>query len=194
MSKEKNFIDVLLRRIFQTVVGTSAARSMGAGIIKNVRIYWSQHQSELIQKLSKIDNNIQFKNLLDETTQNLCDNFTVNAVNGSRWGCARKFINLLFRELLYNFYTNSHLKFNRFEEWLEVPLDSHVAKGIQEDSEKLGLVHRVNLPKWDAIIRLTPEDNEKYQSMAIHIAKKRKVKRVHLDVFYWRDMEDMTKI
>jgi hypothetical protein len=191
MNRQPKFIDVMIKRIFLTSVGTTAARSMGKGIIENVRDFWRKQYPDFLKKMEAVKTQKQFQRLLNATTQQMCDQFPQSdAINGNRWGSARKFLNLLLRELLYNQFVSQHLQFNRFEDWLEVPLDSHVAEGINNDCNKHNFTHRFQLPKWDAIIRLDSETSEKYQTAALEIAAIKKTKRVHLDVFYWRNIGD----
>jgi hypothetical protein len=40
------------------------------------------------------------------------------------WGAARKALNLVLRDILYNQYLQREYGFNRIGKWLELPLDS----------------------------------------------------------------------
>jgi hypothetical protein len=69
----------------------------------------------------------------------------------------------------------------KWEPWLEVPLDSHVAIGIKEDS------NGQDLPTFGKIVDLTNEKSDLYQNVATDIARnKYDFARVHLDLIYWR--------
>ncbi len=99
-----------------------------------------------------------------------------------RWGAARKGLNLFLRDILYNRYLPELIDFERIEKWMEVPLDSFVAKGIREDYT------RELLPPWRGLKGLTPQTNALYQKAAYDLGKSFHLSRVHLDVVYWREI------
>jgi len=106
---------------------------------------------------------------------------SVRLPTGARkWGSARKFLNIFLRGCSYNKYLCSHYKLHLLEPWLEVPLDSHVAKGPKR------IAGRGNLPRWPGVIHLTPEDSALYQNCASEAARVDGVNRVDLDVKFWR--------
>jgi len=76
------------------------------------------------------------------------------------------------------------------ESWLELPLDSFAAKGIQKDALKTqGFTYgQHTLERFPGIKYLTREVNEAYQQSAASIASTRGFARVHLDIIYWRDV------
>jgi hypothetical protein len=94
------------------------------------------------------------------------------------WGTARKSLNLFFRDALYNFYLRKECGLEKFEKYMEIPLDSFVGKELREEDR--------GLPRWDAVIRLTPEVSAQFQGVASRVAKREGTARVHLDVLYWR--------
>ena len=96
------------------------------------------------------------------------------------WGAARKILNIFLRGVFYNKFLCEYYKLDCVEPWLELPLDSHVAKGLR--SEKNGKL----LPRWTTVIGLNHEINKKYQEFATLVAKKKGTNRVHLDIEYWR--------
>lgn len=102
------------------------------------------------------------------------------------WGMARKCVNIFLRNCLYNKYLCSHYKLELTEEWLEIPLDSHVGKGLIANSE------RGSLPKWEKVISLTREQSDQYQKAARELAEKKHVCRVHLDDWLYQG-EHITK-
>ena len=119
----------------------------------------------------------KFKKVLDHATQELQNYFPKEAPN---WGAARKVMNIYLRDVLYNSFLSRHYGFQRTERWLEVPLDSLVAKGL------IGDFKPQLLPKWRTIKNLTPADHSAFQAAARVIARRRGVARVHLDLYYWR--------
>jgi hypothetical protein len=96
------------------------------------------------------------------------------------WGSSRKFLNIFLRGCCYNKYLCTHHNLKKIESWLEVPLDSHTAKGLKAHAK------RGELPKWRGVIHLTPKDSEIYQDFASKLAKTDGVNRVDLDVKFWR--------
>ena len=100
--------------------------------------------------------------------------------NAQHWGSARKFFNIYVRGALYNQYLCQHFDLSALEPWLEVPLDSHVAKGLRGEPEGKGL------PRWNTVIGLTRQDSDAYQAVASEVAERKGFARVHLDVIYWR--------
>jgi hypothetical protein len=67
------------------------------------------------------------------------------------------------------------------EHVLEVPLDSYVAEGLFKEDGAIDF----DLQRWDAVIRLKPEQNEKFQQWASIVAKQKGILRVHLDLLYF---------
>jgi hypothetical protein len=90
------------------------------------------------------------------------------------WGSARRFLNIFLRGALYNRYTCEKYGLTRLESWLEVPLDSHVAKGFLIKPEGK------DLPRWTTAVGLTREVSSAYQLVAREVAARRK-----LNAFTW---------
>lgn len=132
----------------------------------------------------KVRNEKLFRERLDAATETLAAQFPKGA--RENWGAARKVLNIFLRDILYNRYLCSHFGFDDVEQWLEVPLDGHVAKGLLEDSKKSKLP---KLPPWPRIIRLTSEVSGCYQEAARRIAAQEQIAPVHLDLIYWRRKE-----
>lgn len=114
---------------------------------------------------------------LKETTQ-----FVLGRLprGGSFWGVARKYLNIFLRSCVTNasiaeFYGIEHIR-----SWLELPLDSHVAKGIQTCS------HGIQLPRWRTIKSLTEDQSAAYQGTALVIAERNGVDRIDLEWCWWR--------
>ena len=97
------------------------------------------------------------------------------------WGAARKAINLFLRDALYNQYLSKQFKLQSIESWLEIPLDSAVAKGLKLQS------NRDELPRWPGLKNLEANVSEGFQVFASKRANLKKVARVHLDMYLWLD-------
>jgi len=125
----------------------------------------------------KVNDQAGFQSVLDQSTEEL-----QNALpfDGQHWGSARKFLNIFLRSVVYNKYLCEYYGISHIEPWLEVPLDSHVAKGLGEEAGG------ENLPKFRTVISLKKEDNKNYQDFALIVAEKEGTQRVHLDLLYWR--------
>ena len=74
-------------------------------------------------------------------------------------------MNLFLCGCVYNHHLRKAYGLGRIERWLEAPLDSVVAKAIDQKwcGEKL--------PTWRGLKHLRPDDNEKYQRAAQQLAR-----------------------
>jgi hypothetical protein len=99
------------------------------------------------------------------------------------FGLARKLLNIYMRDCFYSRMLCSQYRLESIEPFLEVPLDSFVAKGLIAEAEQLGQFRR--LPTWRTIKGLQREESDRFQSFASELAAKRKHDRVHLDVTLW---------
>ena len=169
---------MLQRNIANNSIGPSTARGMGPkGTIKSARNFLS---SLNIFRL-KSKNKLHFQKNHNKITKELQKALPVGAKN---WGSARKFLNIFFRNILYNKYLCKHYDILHTEPWLELPLDSHVARGLK--SEK-GSGH---LLRWRTVISLTPTVNRIYQDFALKVSERHNTQRIHLDLLYWRNGND----
>ncbi|MGD0627080.1 MAG: hypothetical protein ABSB32_20530 [Thermodesulfobacteriota bacterium] len=173
----EELIDFLRERTAESAAGTTALRNQGdKGVIHNARKFLRGLE---LYKFAECTTEGLFSALLDEKTKALQESFPPAARN---WGAARKVLNLYLRDVLYSRYLCKHFDFHHLEKWLEVPLDSFAAKGVQSDYRPQTLV---NFP---GIKHLTREVNQAYQEAAAAIASSRGYARVHLDVLYWRNI------
>lgn len=169
-----DFIEVLRVRTASAAIGASTARRMGPpGTISAARIFLksldiSRFSTESIEL---------FQQELDKATLGFIDTMPVGAQN---WGSCRKFINIFLRDVVYNNYLMAHFDLSKVIGWLEVPLDSHVAKGLRDDPDG------ESLPRWKSVIGLNQETSNKYQTIAKIVAARLNTQPVHLDVLYWR--------
>lgn len=96
------------------------------------------------------------------------------------WGIARKTLNLFLRTCLYNHYLRKEYGFARVGRWLEVPLDSVVARELRRDAG------RGVLPRWRGLEWLDQQDSEKFQEHAREYASACKLPiTVFLDNYLW---------
>lgn len=175
MSKiDQLFLENLIRRTAEAAYGQSSLRKQGAaGIIQAARSSASKLDLlHLSQQTSE-----SFLVYLDGVTVDFLEEFPDGAKN---WGAARKAVNLFLRDATYNADLNREFKLSAIRPFLEVPLDKDVATGLRAEAEGK------ELPKWGTIKRLTIEGNAAFQAAASKVAKRQKIDRVDLDVFYWR--------
>jgi hypothetical protein len=170
----KEFIGYLHRRTARASVGASTARGMGPeGTITAAREFLAAFD---LRKF-RVRSERKFQQQLNLATEALRMSLPPDA---QHWGSARKFFNIYIRGALYNKYLCEHFELAGLEAWLEVPLDSHVAKGLRTELEG------ATLPGWKTVISLTPELNAEFQAVASNVSDRLGVARVHLDAKYWR--------
>ena len=143
----------------------------GKGVVGAARDYCKALN---LGKLASFKRELTFVEYLDRATKEL-----TRSSQYLRWGAARKALNLFLRDALYNIYLNKAFKLDRVESWLEIPLDSVVAKGLRAMAE------RGELPAWPGLKQLIPEISSKYQEFAKRQANKMDISRVHLDIYLW---------
>jgi len=171
---KKELIELLQYRTAEGAIGPSALRNQGkSGVLAAARRFL--RAIDLFR--FSVNTECEFKSILDEHTNDLMVTFPKGA---RHWGTARKALNLYLRDVLYNRYLSRHFGFRKVEKWLEVPLDSYVAKAIRKG---FGIK---DLPPWKGIKYLTPESSQAYQEAARRLASKGGFARVHLDVLFWR--------
>ena len=113
---------------------------------------------------------------LDRQTDALLDALPID---GRPWGAARKAINLFLRDVLYNQYLSRRFAFGKLESWLEVPLDSAVARGLEAEAE------RGALARWPGLKHLDENPSQEFQRFASAHAHTLGIERVHLDMYLW---------
>lgn len=174
MRMNNYFIEHLKRRLANTSIGPSTLRGMAPkGTIDAVRAYLISLDLRVFQ----INNEKEFIHLLNNQTLKLKNSLPLNARYG---GLSRKSLNIFLRGINYNRFLCKEYNLLHLEPWLEIPLDSHVAKGLKNEPEG------TDLPKWKGVKHLDKQDSEKYQDIAKKVANRLKTFRVHLDLLYWR--------
>ncbi|BDU59177.1 hypothetical protein LMORI2_21590 [Limnohabitans sp. MORI2] len=174
MLRNTEYLGYLRERQASTSVGASTARGMGPrGTIHAARTFLGKLQIERFHKQSEAE----FLAELDKATNEL----KVSLPKGAQtWGSTRKFLNIFLRGCAYNKYLSAHHKLQLIQAWLEVPLDSHVAKGLKQ------IAGRGKLPRWPGVIHLQSKDSALFQNFAAEVARIDGVNKVDLDVKFWR--------
>ena len=170
--RPKTFIPTVQRKVAVTAVGPSALRGQGKGVLKASQQFLSSMSLARVPMSSET----RFNAWLDRQTESLLDGLPVK---GRPWGAARKAINLFLRDALYNQYLNRHFRFGKVEAWLEVPLDSAVARGLKAEAG------RGVLPRWPGLKHLKQGESAKFQCFASKHADTFQVERIHLDMYLW---------
>ena len=169
-------IEYLRRRTAELAIGNSTLRNQGArGVAKAARTFLAN----IDIKSFSVTSEQEFSATLDRATIALSQALPEGARN---WGTARKALNIFLRDCLYNQFLCSHFAISHVHPWLEVPLDSHVAKGLRNTFEGN------TLPKWTTITGLKHELSDRYQEVAGKVAKKLGCNRVDLDIYLWREV------
>ena len=169
----ENFITLMQRRVGNVSIGASAARGLPTKTIEAARNFFHNFDLNPVKSLCMTE----FPEWLNTATYELKKSLPYGA---QYWGSSRKFLNIFLRDCLYNRYLCEQFQVSKLEEWLEVPLDSHVGIGLRGEKEGQ------NLPKWINIIGLTDDISTSFQKVALDVANREKVARVHLDIKYWR--------
>lgn len=173
-TQSADFLLTIHNRTAEAAVGPSALRNQGAsGVIRMAREYFKR----LDLMTFAASNERDFARKLDAASHDLRKKFPKGAKN---WGAARKALNLFLRDALYNTFLCRHYRLRNIEPWLEIPLDKFVAAGLHRDYSG------EDLPKWNGIKSLTPENSLAFQRAAKVVAEEKGIARVHLDLFYWR--------
>jgi len=169
-------IKYLKIRTAELSIGNSTLRNQGAaGVVKNARNFLA----ELDLLNFSVNSEYDFYKILDDATSNLVKALPTGA---RHWGTARKAINIFLRDCVYNKFLCSQFDLAKIHPWLEIPLDSYVAKALCKTS--LGS----KLPKWVSITRLKPKISIEYQKVATQVAEKIGCYRVDLDIYLWREI------
>ena len=170
--RPQSFIPTVQQMVAVTAVGPSALRGQGKGVLKASQEFLAAVSLARIPKSSAT----RLRQWLDRQTESLLDQLPIN---GRPWGAARKAINLFLRDTLYNQYLSRRFGVGMIEPWLEVPLDSAVARGLKARAG------RGTLPHWPGLKNLVPVVSEEFQRFASDYARTVGIARVHLDMYLW---------
>ncbi len=167
-----DFISTMQHRVATVAIGPSTLRNQGKGVIQATQEFLSRLPLARIPT----SNEARFRDWLDRQTECLLDALPIK---NRPWGAARKALNLFLRDALYNQYLNRHFQIGKVEPWLEVPLDSAVAKGLKR------LAGRGKLPPWPGLKYLQKDTSDMYQAFAARYSACQGIARVHLDMYLW---------
>jgi hypothetical protein len=169
---EREFRRALQVRTAQAAIGPSTLRNQGGpGVVKAAREalvrvdlarFVTPSREEFGRELNRVTLRIQRK------------------LPPRRWGTARKALNIFLRDVLYNTYLARDLRFDRVERWLELPLDSYTVEALRR------AIPSERLPRWPGVASVNSETYAAFQAAADEVARERRIARVHLDVFWWR--------
>jgi hypothetical protein len=172
--KNKEFSRLMKSFAVEGGLTASSLRNQGApGVLTLAREYCKIMDI----KDFMVDDEPGFQTVLDCNTKFLMNLFPMQHPN---WGAARKAINIVLRDHLYNRFLCDYYGMASIEEWLEVPLDRDVTNGLLKDYSE-------SLPIWSSIKKLNPIDSREFQIAAKIVASEMyNISRVHLDLIYWR--------
>jgi hypothetical protein len=173
MDSPDDFLHVMQCYVAVQAIGPSSLRNQGSpGVIGTARKFLSGLDLSNFAPAGERG----FLTQLDKETSRLLQEMPRKA---RHWGAARKAVNLFLRDALCNRYLAEKFNLQKTEAWMEIPLDSAVARGLKELSDSAAL------PIWPGLKKLSPETSAKFQSFAEYAAKKRGLARVHLDMYLW---------
>src|SRR5262245_3596643 len=162
-------------RVARIAVSPSTVRGTRSGTAKAARCFLRKLRLRSFSSLTREE----FVRTLDRVTIRL-----QAALPGQRWGVARKVLNIYLRDCVYSAHLRSTYGLGQVEPFCEVPLDSITAKKLRKSNKG------AKLPAWPGVGGLTPELSARYQAVASQIAGARKLRAVHLDVFWWSEDRD----
>ena len=203
------------RRIANDTVSANTLRSQrAAGVIAATRTYF--RRADVLKALHAVSSNDAHQGFIDQHTSGLLSYWRgpapeilsaerqarVLAAKNNRirpevvpeeigsWAAARKCVNIFVLSVRMNSLIKWPDKID--DEWLELPVDSQVAKRLAGDFLLLRETTRRELADTHAKVRgfpglgdLQADDYPNYQSLAAEIAKVRGIPRVFLDLHYY---------
>ena len=182
--KKHDLILLWRKRISNGSIAGTTLRNQGKGIVQCARAYLIKLD---LSELHFIKDAEQFDIWLDQKTAKLQTEMRRllkrETGNDVFWDTARKSLNLYLLESCYNTVLREAFVLSHVEDFLEVPLDSQVAKRLQEASGG-------KLPKWHSFKWLKSDDHKIYQDFALSYARKNDLKRAQLDLVFWRSGAD----
>jgi len=123
-------------------------------------------------------NEADYLAILDTVTVELQYRLPIGA---QRWGAARKALNLFLRDACYNRFLAPQYALEGLEPFMEIPLDTVVAKALMAHAKAQGRT----LPPWQSIKGLTPSLSQEFQDVARAWANAERITRPHLDMRIW---------
>ena len=168
----KDFLATVQRKVAVSAIPASALRGQGApDVVRSARDFLTELELDRLA----VQPEQAFARRLDATTLALCKNLPRRAC---AWGTGRKAVNLFLRDAMYNVYLTTKFQLSRIEPFLEVPLDSYVARYLARR-------FKGPLPRWRGVRALDIQTSAAYQAAATAVAADKGVERVHLDAYIW---------
>ena len=200
MIKNEVTIAIYQKRVVNGAIGPSTMRNQGPpGTIDVIRKYLFRLE---MGRFMDVDEN-GFNELLDLHTEKLRKKIIGWVSKENRkpkslyqnqyWGTARKALNVYLMLACYHRELSTYFGLRKLERYLEVPLDSYVAKGLKKATKQLRTLGHgsFKLPAWKGVKKLSRKDSDKYQSSASDYANEEpKCTRVQLDLLFWRQDQD----
>lgn len=187
MTTEDEFLSALQQRIADIAAGTSTLRGQVTGEGKIIAVQQFLGKQVNLRDFATADGST-FRKALDLTTDRL-----VSAVDGLKWGSARKSLNVFLRDCLYDRFITDRIDLQAGRPHMEIPLDGQVGKWLREQAEARR--HPELPPRWNTIVGITSVQNEQYQRTAARVANEHPfelskigLERVDLDVLVWRQL------
>jgi len=169
---QKIHLEAIQRMLARGTIGPSTVRGQGPpGVAAAARAFLAALG---LEPFGTSDAR-KFSGELDRQTSRLMNALPSGA---QTWGLARKCLNLMLREALYNVYLREEYGLDRAEAFYEIPLDSLVAEGLRSRRPR-------SLPTWPGVRHLDPDMSAKYQAAAASVAAAEGIVRVHLDAIIW---------
>ena len=167
-------IDNLRLRTAELAVGASTVRGAGApGTVAAAR----RALKAVPLRSFAVRSRRQFRAILERHTRNVQSRLPPNA---RHWGVARKVLNIFLRSCVYSRPLARAYGITHIEQWLELPLDSQIARGIRTCSG-------APVPRWRTVKGVSPGTQAQYQAAAEALARKLRVRRIHLEACWWRE-------
>ena len=165
-------------RVARMAVGPSTVRGRPEGTAESARRFLRH----VPLRRFAVSENRRFTSELDRTTRELLSALPAGA---RQWGLARKVLNIYLRDCAYSAHLRGAFRLGLAERYCELPLDSITA------AQLLKVSGGMPLPRWRGIGALVPDVSAQYQAAATKIARRLRVRRVHLDVFWWSADRDV---
>jgi hypothetical protein len=168
----RDILAALRWRTARSALGASSMRGAGSrGVVDAGRRFLCVLE---LQRFA-VPTAARFRRELDRATNELVRAFPRKA---RRWGLARKGINIFLRDCLYTIYLREAYGLGIAEQFFEVPLDSLTGRALYEASLR-------RLPRWRTVRGLKPDVSDEFQEVALDLANRRGIARVHLDAIWW---------
>jgi hypothetical protein len=168
----RDFLKALQLYVARGSIGASTLRGQPAGTLSAARAFLS------VIPLNQfgIERASLFYLRLDRTTESL----RLKLPRGAQaFGVSRKVLNIFLRNAFYSSYLRERYRLGAAESFFEVPLDSITAARLHAYDTW------AELPRWQGVKYLMPEQNRIYQVVARRVAKQKRIAPVHLDTYWW---------